>query len=73
VNAKAEVEAAGQTDSGDIKDAIKDTDFGVVVGAEVEISKFNVGIRYGAGLTKIAEDDSDGKNGVFSIVGGINF
>lgn len=59
--------------SEDIKDAVKDTDFGVVVGAEADISKFNVGVRYGAGLTKIAENDSDGKNGVFSIVAGINF
>lgn len=72
-NVKAEVEAEGGGQSGttDIKDSVKDTDFGVVVGAEVSISKFNVGIRYGAGLTKIAEDDSDGKNGVLSIVAGI--
>lgn len=72
VKAEAEVESGGQSGTEDIKDSIKDTDFGVVVGAEVSISKLNVGIRYGAGLTKIAEDDSDGKNGVLSIVAGID-
>lgn len=66
-------EAEGTLISGNIDDSIKDTDFGVVVGGELDISKFNVGVRYNAGLTKIAEDDSDGKNGVFSIVAGINF
>lgn len=73
-NVKAEVEAesGGNSASVDVKDSIKDTDFGVVVGAEVSFSKLNVGLRYGAGLTKIAEDDSDGKNGVFSIVAGIS-
>lgn len=72
-NVKAEVEAESGGNSGtqDIKDSVKDTDFGVVVGAELSFSKLNVGLRYGAGLTKIAEDDSDGKNGVFSIVAGI--
>lgn len=69
VNAEAD---AGQL-SGDLDESTKDTDFGVVVGAEAEISKFNVGVRYGAGLTKVAENDADGKNGVFTIVAGINF
>lgn len=58
--------------SGDIKDSIKDTDFGVVVGGGLDVSKLHIGIRYGAGLTKIFEDDSDGKNGVFSVVAGIS-
>lgn len=73
VKAEAEAEGGGQSATQDIKDSVKDTDFGVVVGAEVDISKINVGLRYGAGLTKIAEDGSDGKNGVLSIVAGINF
>jgi len=73
VNAEAEVSDGTASLSGDIKDEIKDTDFGVVVGAGVDITKFNIGVRYGAGLTKVFEDDSDGKNGVFSIVAGINF
>lgn len=73
ISAEVEAEGGGQSGTQDIKDSVKDTDFGVVVGGEVDISKFNVGVRYNAGLTKIAEDDSDGKNGVFSIVAGINF
>lgn len=73
VSAEAETEAAGQSATQDIKDSVKGTDFGVVVGAEAEISKFNVGVRYGAGLTEISEDGGDGKNGVFSIVAGISF
>lgn len=73
VSAELEAEGGGQSSSEDIKDAVKDTDFGVVVGAEVDISKFNVGVRYGAGLTEIYEEGGDAKNGVLSIVAGINF
>lgn len=73
INAEVEAESGGQSGSENIKDSVKDTDFGVVVGGSIDISKFNFGVRYGAGLTKVAEDDSDGKNGVFTIVAGINF
>jgi hypothetical protein len=75
-NISAEQEVSGGDNSGtfDIEDQIKNTDFGVVVGAGADITKFNVGIRYSAGLTEIAENNAfDGKNGVFSIVAGVNF
>lgn len=77
-NINAEQEVSGGENSGtvDIDDAVKGTDFGVVVGAGADITRFNVGVRYSAGLSDIAEDDSfdgDGKNGVFSIVVGIDF
>ena len=74
VNAEAEAlpNPGGDTDNFD--DQVKNTDFGVVVGAGADISRFNLGVRYSAGLSNVAEDDNvDGKNGVFSIVAGINF
>ena len=74
VNAEAELSGDGGEISGDIDDQVKNTDFGVVVGAGADISRFNLGVRYSAGLSNVAEDDNvDGKNGVFSIVAGINF
>lgn len=52
------------------------TDFGGVVGGEIDInagtSNINLGLRYGFGLNE-AFEDGQGKNGVFSIVGGISF
>lgn len=75
-NINAEQEVSGGETSGtvDIDDEVKGTDFGVVVGAGVDITKFNVGIRYSAGLSEIAENNAfDGKNGVLSIVAGVNF
>lgn len=74
INAESELSGEEGSISGDIDDEVKGTDFGVVVGAGADITKFNVGLRYSAGLTDIAENDAfDGKNGVFSIVAGINF
>lgn len=62
-------ESAGEN----IDSQVKNTDWGVVVGAGADISKFNLGIRYSAGLTDLAENDAfNGKNGVLSIVAGIN-
>lgn len=73
-NINAEQETSGGDGAGtiDIEDEVKGTDFGVVVGAGADITKFNVGIRYSAGLTNTFED-GDGKNGVISIVAGVNF
>ncbi|SMO37502.1 porin family protein [Fodinibius sediminis] len=74
INAEQEISGGENAGTFDIDENVKGTDFGVVVGAGADITKFNVGIRYSAGLTGIAEDDLfDGKNGVLSIVGGINF
>ncbi len=74
INAEQEISGGDGAGSVDIEDQIKGTDFGVVVGAGADITKFNVGLRYSAGLSNIAEDgEGEGKNGVLSIVAGINF
>ncbi len=48
LNMNAEREISGGDNSGtvDIEDEVKGTDFGVVVGAGADITKFNVGVRY---------------------------
>lgn len=67
-------EASGNNISVDIDNT--QTDFGGIVGAGTNlnagVTKLNVSIRYGFGLTNMFEN-SDVKNGVFSIVGGISF
>ncbi|WP_372638813.1 porin family protein, partial [Fodinibius sp.] len=74
LNMNAEQEISGGDNSGtvDIEDEVKGTDFGVVVGAGADITRFNVGVRYSAGLVN-AFEEGDGKNGAFSIVAGIDF
>lgn len=72
INAEQEGSSGDVSGSIDIDDSVKGTDFGVVVGAGADITKFNVGLRYSAGLTNTFEE-GDGKNGVLSIVAGINF
>lgn len=73
-NAKAEASGDNVSGSVNIDDQVKGTDFGVVVGGGVDINQFNVGLRYSAGLTDVAENNAfNGKNGVFSIVAGVNF
>lgn len=61
----------------DIKDETKSTDFGVAVGAGIDIKKFTVGLRYTAGLTNIDDPESgsaeDFKNGAFGLTVGIRF
>lgn len=68
-------EAAGDNITINVEDAVNKTEFGVTVGAGVDIGRFNVGGRYSAGLTNVFDDDSgtDGKNGVFSIVTSVAF
>ncbi|GAA5523267.1 PorT family protein [Aliifodinibius salicampi] len=72
INAEQEISGGDSAGTFDIEDEVKGTDFGVVVGAGADITKFNVGIRYSAGLTNTFED-GDGKNGVLSLVAGVNF
>lgn len=51
-----------------------DVTLGVMVGGGIEISHFDVGIRYSAGLTPAFENNNvSAKNGVFSIVAGYSF
>lgn len=67
-------EVSGGGASVDIDNA--QTDLGGVVGGGLDINlgltKLNAGVRYGFALTD-AFDGGQGKNGVFSIVAGINF
>ncbi len=73
LNAEQEVSDGNTSGSVDIGDQVKDTDIGVVVGAGADINKFRIGIRYSVGLTDVAETDIfNGKNGVLSLVAGIN-
>ena len=73
-NTKAELED-GTGNSLNIDQFVKDIDFGVVVGAGLDVSKFRLGLRYTAGLTNLYEDDfEDGeKNGAIALTVGIAF
>jgi hypothetical protein len=72
-NTKAEV--ANNDGSFNLEDNAKDTEFGVIVGAGVDISKLRLGLRYSAGLTNVAEDDfnDSAKNGAIALTVGIAF
>mgnify|MGYP006892260290 FL=1 len=71
INIKSEASAA----SGDIMvsqnftEYVKKTELGLVFGTEVNIQRFNVGVRYGIG-TEIADHGSD-RNSVVSFVAGV--
>lgn len=69
----SELEDAGF--SVDADEVFKNSDFGVVVGAGLQVSKLNFELRYTAGLTDVFEDAyADGeKNGAFALAIGINF
>ncbi len=69
----SELEDAGF--SVDADEVFKNSDFGVVVGAGLQVSKLNFELRYTAGLTDVFEDAyADGeKNGAFALAVGINF
>jgi len=74
LNAKAD----DGSDSVDIKDYYKSTDFGIAVGADVDIQGFVVDLRYTMGLTKIPDTgesdvDVDVKNGTFMVQIGYSF
>lgn len=66
-----------KNDDGSINldELIEDSDFGVVVGAGVSVTKLYVDLRYTAGLTEIFDSalDSDVKNGAFALTVGIAF
>lgn len=69
----SELEDAGF--SVDADEVFKNSDFGVVVGAGLQVTKLNFELRYTAGLTDVFEDAyADGeKNGAFALAVGINF
>jgi len=58
----------------DVKDEIKDTDFGMLAGAGVRAAhRILVEIRYVYGLSKVTENDNDLKNGTLELVAGFTF
>lgn len=83
-NVSAEVDTGngdglfGDDTETDIEDGVENTDFGVTVGGGLDFGRFDLGVRYNAGLTEVFEDglidnDSGAKHGVFSITAGIDF
>jgi opacity protein-like surface antigen len=66
---KAEGTEDGQTF--DLDSEIESTDFGWVLGAGVERSRFSLDVRYALGLKDIATDSEKAKNRVFSVMMGV--
>ena len=78
LSAEAEVSFAGVSETEDIKDDLKGTDFGLNFGLGYKLeSGLNFGLRYNLGLSKLDDSDemeeSDIKNGVFQISLGYSF
>lgn len=74
ISAKAKVDG----ESGNVKDLLKSTDFGLNLGAAYDISKnMTVGLRYNLGLSQVQKDLDPGepasKNSVFSVSIGYKF
>ncbi len=70
---KFKAEGGGVTVEEDIE-GMKDTDFGIIVGAGVDIGKLMVDVRYVLGLTTTFDDaEDDVKNGVISLMIGFSF
>lgn len=73
---KVNSDLEGQGGSINADDFFESTDFGVAVGAGVNISRLSIEFRYTAGLTNVIADSNfeDGeKNGAFSLTAGISF
>lgn len=58
-----------------LEDNAKDTEYGVIVGAGVDVSKFRLGLRYSAGLSNVADDNfnDSAKNGGIALTVGVAF
>lgn len=67
---KAEETFQGQTQ--DVSDDVESNDFGWVVGAGVEMNRFNLDARYAHGLKNISTGTAKVKNRVFSVMVGVN-
>ena len=73
LSAKGKIEALGETVEEDLED-MKDTDFGLIVGAGIDFGKLMVDLRYVLGLTTLSDEaDVPVKNGVISISVGYSF
>ena len=73
LSSKTKLKYAGQTEEEDIED-MKDTDFGLIIGAGVDFGTLTFDLRYNLGLTTISDiEDEDVKNGVISLIVGYSF
>lgn len=67
-------EASGKIPAEGLNDEFKTVDFGVAVGAGINYKRFNLGVRYDAGLTTVFDaDDASAKNGNIAIIAGYSF
>lgn len=75
MSAKAEMKAAGESLSVDVKDEVESVDFGLNFGAGYDFTEnLSAGLRYNLGLANAAKaDNTDVKNSVFSISVGYKF
>ncbi|WP_071594798.1 porin family protein [Balneola vulgaris] len=75
VNFNVDSKIENDTGALNLEDNTKDTAYGVIVGAGVDVSKLRLGLRYTAGLTNLAEDDfnDSAKNGAIALTVGIAF
>ena len=73
LSGKTKLEYAGETEELDIE-KMKDTDFGLIIGAGVDFGRLTVDLRYVLGLTAIEEEaEFETKNGVISLLVGYSF
>ncbi len=72
LSGKGKIEYAGESEEEDLEE-LKDTDFGLIMGAGIDFGKLTVDLRYNLGLTKIPEEDDDVKNKVISLMIGYSF
>lgn len=73
LSGKTKLEYAGETEELDIE-KMKDTDFGLIIGAGVDFGRLTVDLRYVLGLTAIEEGaELETKNGVISLLVGYSF
>ncbi len=67
-------EVANNTGSLNLEDNTKNSTFGIIIGAGIDVSKFQLGVRYSAGLTNVADDNfnDEAKNGAFALTVGVS-
>lgn len=76
LSAEMEFDIQGFTGDVDMKDDVKDIDFGVIVGIGAVFSdRFEISARYQMGLQTMDDSDEEGdiKNKTIQVIGGIHF
>ncbi|MGN8225464.1 porin family protein [Gracilimonas sp. BCB1] len=73
INLNSEIK--NESGSINLDDQAEGTDFGIAVGAGLDVRKFNIGLRYTAGLKDVANDNfnDEAKNGAFALTVGVEF